>query len=208
MVIISHKHKFIYIKSYKTASTSIQIFLGQYCGKDDVLTPIQPVTSEQGRLYNEQARNYHGFYTHMSAKEIRNKVGRNIWNKYFKFTFERNPWDKAVSFYYFECKTKNLEHSFEEWIREWIKRKRATSNYGLYTINNKIAVDFIGTYENLVVDLKFILNKLNLPYGELPQEKSGYRKVNEDYKSLYNEETKKLVEQRNKKEIEHFNYKF
>jgi len=39
-MIISHKHKFIFIKTRKTAGTSIEIFLSQFCGKNDTLTPI------------------------------------------------------------------------------------------------------------------------------------------------------------------------
>ncbi len=39
-MIISHKHKFIFIKTRKTAGTSIEIFLSQFCGKNDILTPI------------------------------------------------------------------------------------------------------------------------------------------------------------------------
>ena len=39
-MIISHKHRFIFIKTRKTAGTSIEIFLSQFCDKDDILTPI------------------------------------------------------------------------------------------------------------------------------------------------------------------------
>lgn len=208
MVIVSYKHKFIYIKTYKTASTSIQILLGKYCGENDVLTPIEPVTTEVGRLYNKLAKNYEGFYSHMGAEEIQKRVGKDIWNQYFKFTFERNPWDKAVSFYHFFRKTKGLNISFDKWIQEWIKGKTRVSNYNLYTIKGKIAVDFIGKYENLKSDLNFVLNKLELQFDELPREKAGYRNDSKNYKSYYTEKTKKLIAKRNKKEIKLFGYNF
>ncbi|GAF96179.1 unnamed protein product, partial [marine sediment metagenome] len=184
MVIISHKHKFIYIKTYKTASTSIQIYLGKFCGDQDVLTPIEPVTSEIGRLYNETVKNFKGFYSHIGAKEIQKLVGYDIWNHYFKFTFERNPWDRAVSFYHFYKKTKDLSVSFEEWIQDWIKSKKRVSNYDLYTIKGKVAVDYIGKYENLELDLRYVLDKLKLPFEDLPKEKSGYRRNNMEYRSF------------------------
>src|SRR5205814_10051869 len=39
---ISHKHKFIFIKTVKTAGTSLEVLLAQHCGPDDVLTLFDP----------------------------------------------------------------------------------------------------------------------------------------------------------------------
>ena len=39
-MILSHKNKFIFIKSFKTASTSLEIALSKYCGEKDIITPI------------------------------------------------------------------------------------------------------------------------------------------------------------------------
>src|SRR5438132_1659657 len=41
-MIISHKHKFIFIKTVKTAGTSLEVFLARHCGPDDVLTLFDP----------------------------------------------------------------------------------------------------------------------------------------------------------------------
>src|SRR5436190_5044052 len=51
---ISHKHKFIFIKTVKTAGTSIEVFLSQHCGPDDVLTLFDPpIEGHQPRNYND-----------------------------------------------------------------------------------------------------------------------------------------------------------
>ena len=37
-MIISHKHKFIFIRPRKTAGTTMQNVLSQICGDDDIVT--------------------------------------------------------------------------------------------------------------------------------------------------------------------------
>jgi hypothetical protein len=39
-MIISHKHKFIFLKTRKTASTSTEFALNEICGPEDVVTPV------------------------------------------------------------------------------------------------------------------------------------------------------------------------
>lgn len=96
-MIISHEHKFIFVKTRKRAGTSIEIALSKFCGPDDVICPI----TESDELVREQvghrgAQNYHlplsrhrpgdwlqllktrkrkVFYNHMSAGEIRRAIG-------------------------------------------------------------------------------------------------------------------------------------
>jgi hypothetical protein len=41
-MIISHRHRFIFIKTRKTAGTSIEVYLSRFCGEEDVVTPLNP----------------------------------------------------------------------------------------------------------------------------------------------------------------------
>ena len=43
-MILSHKNKFIFLKTKKTASTSIELLLSKVCGKNDIITPVSELT--------------------------------------------------------------------------------------------------------------------------------------------------------------------
>lgn len=45
-MIISHKYRYIFLKTNKTAGTSVEIALSRFCGPDDIITPITPEDEE------------------------------------------------------------------------------------------------------------------------------------------------------------------
>jgi len=42
-VILSHKHRFLFIKGRKVGGTSVEMLLAPFCGGSDIVTPISPV---------------------------------------------------------------------------------------------------------------------------------------------------------------------
>jgi hypothetical protein len=42
IMVISHKFRFIFVKTQKTAGTSIETYLSQVCDSFDILTPLYP----------------------------------------------------------------------------------------------------------------------------------------------------------------------
>jgi len=76
-----------------------------------------------------------------------------------------------------------------------------------YSINNQIAVDFVGRYETLNKDFQYICKKLNIPFeGDLPKLRNQSRKVKKHYSEYYDDECKLIVEEHFSKEISYFNY--
>ena len=86
-MIISHKHKFIFIKTRKTAGTSIQEALTKICGDEDIITPD---IDTEGRNVDKSCWNGH---PHPHLWDVKQLVGDKVWNDYYKFTFVRNPFD-------------------------------------------------------------------------------------------------------------------
>jgi hypothetical protein len=229
-MILSHKYKFIFIKTAKTAGTSIDVFLSKHCGPEDSVTPIAPPVE------GHQPRNYEGFinpipeilqrpgkilstlrhaitsrdkfYNHMPAREIKNRVPADVWNSYFKFCVERNPWDKVLSHYHMHAARESGSLSLDEYLA----RGRFPINYFRYTDRSgtKIIVDRILRYENLVAELSEVFSQLKIPFaGTLGvTAKSGYRSDRRPYQEVFNDEQRKIVEKAFAKEIKLHGYRF
>jgi hypothetical protein len=183
-VIISHKYQFIFFKTFKTAGTSIETYLSDHCGPDDVLTPFG-VPVEPHR-----PRNHLGFFNHMSAEIIRGKIEADIWNGYFKFCVTRNSWDKAVSHYF--MMRNSPKHQRENLpaltLDEYLASDMTCHNLPIYTdhSNGTILADKILHYENLDHDLQITFNQLGIAFsGSLAvRAKSEFRSDQRHYRDV------------------------
>jgi hypothetical protein len=66
-LILSHRYKFIFVKTTKTAGTSIEIALSRYCGPRDIVTPISLEDEPLRGQYGVRPRNYLGSAGDLSA---------------------------------------------------------------------------------------------------------------------------------------------
>ncbi len=229
-MIVNHRYKFIYIKTRKTAGTSLEIALSKYCNQNDIITPIleddEQIRKEYGypgpQNYQVPQRYYSKidllrlkkmgiikeYYKHANANFIKKNIAPEVWNSYFKFTFERNPYDKALSFYYFEMKSKDLNMNIDHFLHEYAHLPRL-SNWHMYTINDHPVCDFIGRYEQLEKDLDFIQQQLGLPDKiEMPNAKGGFRTNRDPYQNVISNKGRKRIETVCAKEIYHFGYEW
>jgi hypothetical protein len=229
-MILSRKYKLIFIKTAKTAGTSIEVFLSNLCGPQDIVTPIVPPVE------GHQPRNYEGFinpipeilerpgkffsvlrhtmtsrtkfYNHMPAREVKQRVPAEVWNGYFKFCVERNPWDKVLSHYYMHAARAGGALSLEEYFA----RRRFPINDFRYTDRSRtrLIVDRVIRYENLLSDLGEVFARLNIPFdGTLGvAAKSEYRADRRPYQEVFNNEQRRIIEKAFAREIELHGYTF
>lgn len=204
-MIVSHKYKFIFLKTNKTAGTSIEIGLSKYCGDKDIIANIDPEDEEM-----RQALGYRGpqnncprwhvknlerlvrgrrllykFYDHAPAAEVKPLLDDNIWNSYYKFCFERNPWDRVISAYYWQNKRKDARPSMDEFLESEGIRKLKKSGIGVYTIDGQVVVDKICRFEEMAEELEAVRTRLGMPGPiEPPRAKSQYRSDKRPYREV------------------------
>tara|TARA_R110001592_G_scaffold348004_1_gene641862 strand:- start:6064 stop:7548 length:1485 start_codon:yes stop_codon:yes gene_type:complete len=215
-MIISKSKKFIFLKTRKTAGSSIQVSLSTICdSSQDIITG----SNKKGEKISEEGYagwNYKKFFTyhpHPPIDQVKNWVGKD-WDDYYKFAFVRNPFDIVVSRYHWDVKAKGNQPTSVEGFNEWIKgycTPKGTywqdEQWKYIYVDNKKELDFIGKYENLNEDYNLICNKLGVNPPELGFQKSGFRDKTH-YSKFYNEESISLVNQYFKKDLELFNYRF
>jgi len=202
-MIISHKFKFIFIKTRKTAGTSIEVFLSEFCGPDDIVTPIIP------HVPPHSPRNYEGFYNHMPAHAIRSRVDPGVWNSYYKFCVERNPWDKVLSHFSMLRVRSNGTLTFEQYMQ----LQHFPVNFPMYTEpedSGTIIVDDVLRYESLSDGLSHTFKRLGIPFsGDLGvYAKAGHRTDRRHYTDMYSPEQAYLVRMAFSMEIKLHGYSF
>lgn len=231
-MIISHEHRFIFLKTTKTAGTSIEIALSRFCGPQDVITPISPEDEAlRTNLGFRGPQNYLApiweyrvrdlrrvlagkgpklrFYNHMPAEEVRERVGLEVWESYLKFCVARNPWDRAISLYYWWHQSSQRRPSLSDFLQSKAPRKLMEKGWLLYTISGEIAVDKVCRYEDLESDLEEVRGRLGLSQPlELPAAKSSYRARRGDYRNSYGDVEREIVRRAFHPEIVALGYEF
>lgn len=229
-MIVSHKHQFIFLKTTKTAGTSIEIALSQYCGDLDVLSPLWPDEEEMRlavsgrtaqnfelpltaysaweRLRIRLGKKQQHFYNHCRACEVRPRLTPAQWNSYYKFAFTRNPWDRVVSHYFFHNR-EGRQVSLKDYINPTKLQRLNKRGWGLYTIDGKLAVDRVCRYENLEQELEAVEKTIGLPGPiALPKAKTEYRRDQRHYRDILSQEQGALIARIFRPEIDHFGYRF
>lgn len=199
-MIMSFSRKFLFVKTRKTAGTSLEVFLSGFCGGEDVVTPIRPV--EKGRC----PRNADGYYNHMSAREISDRIGLQAYRSLLSFCVERNPWEKTVSHFYMVKARARQDLDFGRYLDDG----EFPTDFDKYSIHGRVVVNRVLCYETLDEELTEVFQRLAVPFpGHLGiYAKSNYRSRRIPYQRYYNSRQVDIVAQRFEREIDLLGYVF
>lgn len=142
------------------------------------------------------------------------------YKEYFKFAFVRNPWDRFISCYFYlknggrgsdanikDSLLVNQYNSFKDFVLNFKNIKNQFTGFHFLSqvqwINSSI--NFIGRYERLECDFKYVCDMLQLTYYKLPHTNITHHSHYTDY---YDSETIKIIAEEYAKDIEILNYKF
>jgi hypothetical protein len=220
-MIASYLHNFIFIKTKKTAGTTVEMTLAPLCGPNDIITPLgsneeelrgqgQPLCRnfmadsdlerkitrlmmKPGRKAREKKQRFlerATYYSHMSAYVAKQNLPAEFWQRAYKFTVERHPYERVVSKAYFKYKG---DEPFEQYLDK-VVRKGAYTSYQHYTIDGEVAVDEIIRQETLTDDLKRLGAKLGLSIpDELPRGKGNHRTDRRPAREILTQEQKAII---------------
>lgn len=234
-MLVSHRKKFIYTKTAKTAGTSVESYFEKYCMPEGEWTP------EHSRDVYESETGIIGFrgkkkpadcpwYNHMPADQIKAGLGEETWNSYLKFCVIRDPFDKAVSaFFHFKKarQKKGVKRSYQsirhcllsllpepkfasvaEEFEHWLKIGAMPLDRNKYTINGEFCLDSVIRFEKLHEGMAEICEKIGETFDpeSLPQMKRGTRDESVSLSQIYTPRSIAIISKLYDYEIKTFGY--
>lgn len=218
-MLVSHRKKFIYLKTRKTGGTSVEVALEPYARPEGDVpdvddTKTEMIESEAG-IVGARARGAKRsrYYNHMSAAMLAEMLPADVWSGYAKICNVRNPWDKVVSKYHW-ARRKAPPASKDAVVsdfRDWIA---TTDDLGedidIYTIDGHLVADHVIRYQTLDEDFARVCETLGIPVTELPKYKAKARGRGErvPYVEYYDDASREQVARVFGREIKIFGWAF
>jgi hypothetical protein len=221
-MLVSHRRRFIYLKTKKTAGTSVEVFFERECVPEGTYSgshhdAVQRVSDAgiigsrmDGRTPNDQ------WVPHMRAAQVRAQIGEEIWNTYLKFCVIRNPYDKMVSRWWWDLPEPERQeranapfHEVRAAFNAWLAIGEARAfDRDIYMIDGKPCMDRFLRYERLWDDIHRLCAELGIvrERSELGHYKSETRRRPEHFSEYYDERGAARIAALFDWEIERFDY--
>ncbi|KAA6186083.1 sulfotransferase family protein [Thiohalocapsa marina] len=221
-MLISHRYQFIFMKTKKTAGTSVECYFEPYCmAPDDPKAPSErngkrAYISEHGIIGARGSKGLEqsGWLAHMPARKIREGIGEDIWSSYFRFATIRNPYEKAISAYFHQKHRRRVpiadlateRAAFEVWLAD----DKPPIDRDKFMIGKQYCLSDVIRFESLLPDLERICSRLGIPFEpqRLGRKKSHIRPALATVYNMYTDPGRASVTARYALDIELFGYGF
>lgn len=216
-MLLSVKYNFLFVHIAKTGGTSVRAALAPLRWRDPMYIP-QFIASRLSHATGHRIASKLPRHARIiAAKEM---LPQELFDKLFKFTIVRNPWDLQVSSWHHLRRERPqlVEHipDFAAFIR-WKLDPDRPYQYHIDTsierqvdylkdLDGTILVDFIGKYENLEADYEEACRRIGIRPPPLPHKRQA--KDRKDYRSYYDDVLAADVAEYFKQDIDVFGYRF
>jgi hypothetical protein len=213
---ISHKHKCIFIHISKCAGSSVEKAFG---------IDLHDNTENNNPNLFGWNQKHKLFLQHATPQELFDYsfINKDIWDSYYKFIIVRNPYDRAMSDYFWMMKDLKIKDSFENFLNmsgqfDIMKNTKSISDYRadhlrkqidyFYLNGNKIEYDNVIRFENISTGFQNLALQLNLPLYFFSRKENVLKKKQDHYSFFYNQKRKRLVEDKYLFDIDFLGYQF
>lgn len=207
-MLISDRHKFIFVHVWKVAGMSIQRAL-RHATRRWTETPRRLLASMG---IAPLARKYAEIAEHASAVELRAQLPADVFNGFFRFAFVRNPWDLEVSLYHYAMahpghhKHEQFKamRGFDEYIAWRVQSRGRLQLDFLADARGQLLMDFVGRFERLQADFRVVCETIGVN-ANLPHVNSSSHR---DYRECYTARTRAMLAAAVRDDIDQFGYEF
>lgn len=206
-MIISFRNKFIFAAIPKTGTHAVRQALRAHLGPEDI---------EQVGLFvqkkfpmPELAALQHG---HLSLAQVRPYLPPEQFDRFFKFAFVRNPFDRFISYCAFMTRVRGeLETRPHQVMRHYIDNPQwqhvlFQPQYSFVTgAESNLLSDYVGRVEEMQRSYDEIAARIGIPGTQLEKVNATKRR---DYRSYYTPELVDGVARLYARDLELFGYEF
>jgi hypothetical protein len=217
-MLLSVKHRFLFVHIAKTGGTSVRAALQAQRWRDPWYWPMFLCSRLSHLSGHRIATKLPRHAKVVAAKEL---LPKEFFDQLFKFAFVRNPWDLQVSSFHHIRRERPQYLSGHEDFAAFLRWKldperpyqyhidtsiESQTDY-LIDLSGRVVVDFIGRYERLGEDFAEACRRIGMPALALPHQRQA-RDRQKDYRGYYTDETAELVARHFARDIEILGYGF
>ncbi len=207
-MIISHRHQFLFFAVPKTGTHAVREALREHMGDEDL---------EQAGLFVKKRLPFPEFdgvpHGHLTTQMIRPVLGDDMFERYFKFAFVRNPFDRFVSFCAFMSReTGEFERTPTAFMKHVIRDVRpfqhvlfVPQHFFLVDAQGKLDIDFVARTETMQASYDAICARVGIPSRPLERVNASRHAP---WWTYYDDELVALVSNLYQRDLELFGYRF